>query len=55
MQTMRAAHWIQLENPVEFNKALREWLDVLTSKQSNINEVLPDAEPTIQAHLVDEL
>lgn len=54
---MRAAHWIQLENPIEFNKALREWLETLPSSLTGDfdDNALEKSEHTAQAHLADEL
>lgn len=36
---MYGSHWVQLDNPVEFNQAVREWLRTLAvSKDGTIHE-----------------
>ncbi|KAI5120723.1 hypothetical protein M0805_006429 [Coniferiporia weirii] len=59
VENIRAAHWIQLENPAEFNAVLRRWLDALPGSHEGYldEEGMEDIEitETTQKHFVDEL
>jgi len=48
VETMRAAHWPQLEDPRQFNKFVRDWLEGLAPDSSNSGEKRGH-------HLADEL